>query len=168
MKLNAGSNKLFPTDVTLDTIDIKQEYIDSALQSEVHPDLRSEVINIWDNYISTTLPGKSLSDWGYKTEEWVNIYHRNEMEYHTHSGAQISTVVYIESPSCGGEITFYDPRGFAARGYDMNFRPLFNPIAHTPSQGDVVTFPSFVYHSVRPVEGLRISIAFDLFLFEDD
>lgn len=168
MKLNVGLNNLYPTQVTLDQIKIKQEHIDESLQGKVHPELREKVIETWDNYIKTVLPGKSLSDWQYKTQEWVNIYHRNEMEYHTHNGAHLSTVVYVENQDVGGEITFYDPRSFAARGYDMSFRPLFQPISHMPESGDIVTFPAFIYHAVRPAEGLRISIAFDLFLFNDD
>ena len=167
MRLNAGLNNLFPTQVTLSQINIRQEHIDEALQGNVHPDIKEAVVDAWDNYL-TTVVGKPLSDWKYKTQEWVNIYHRNEMEYHTHNGAHISTVVYIENQDIGGEITFYDPRNFAARGYDMSFRHLFDSITHMPKSGDVVTFPAFIYHAVRPAEGLRISAAFDLFLFNDD
>jgi hypothetical protein len=165
MSLNAGLNNLYPTQIQLEKIPVKQEYINSALQQEVCPELRKMVVEGWDKYIQSILPGKKLSDWKFESQEWINIYRSEEMEYHTHSGSQLSTVVYLENDGEGGEITFYDPRGFAARGYDLSFRPLFNPTDYMPDTGDILTFPSYMYHSVRPAKGLRISVVFDLFLY---
>lgn len=168
MTLNVGLNNLYPTDVMLSKIDIKQEYIDQSIMSVIHPELNQTVVDIFDNYIRSTLPNETINSWDYEIQGWVNRYHLNEMEYHTHSGAALSTVVYLINDAEGGEITFYDPRHFAARGYDMKFRPLFDPTSHKPLAGDVVTFPSYLYHAVRPTKGLRISAAFDLYLSDKE
>lgn len=166
--LNAGKNSLYCTTVQLEKINIRQEYIDDALLNVVHPDLEAEVTQIFDKYIQTILPEHQLSDWKYKIDSWVNRFNQSEMEYHTHNGAMISTVVYLMNNADGGEITFYDPKHFAARGYDMKFRKLFDPITYRPVAGEVLTFPSYLYHATRPARGLRISIPFDLYLFNEN
>jgi uncharacterized protein (TIGR02466 family) len=163
MKLNAGLNNLYPTTVSLDNITVIQEYIDLAITLEIHSDLYKLATSIFDNYIQATLP-ETIDSWDYKIDGWINCYQQNEMEYHTHSGAALSTVIYLMNDADGGEITFYDPRHFAARGYDMRFRPLFDPISYKPKTGEVITFPSYLYHAVKPTKGFRISAAFDLYL----
>lgn len=164
--LNVGRNDLYPTTVRLDKIEVKQEYIDTAASLEVHPKLYAEVVKYFDTYVSTVLPDQRLSSWSYKIDGWINQYQQNEMEYHTHSGAAVSTVVYLMNDAEGGEITFYDPRHFAARGYDMKWRPLFNSTTYKPQTGEVLTFPSYLYHAVKPTKGFRISAAFDLYLYD--
>lgn len=168
MMLNLGTNNLYSTPIYLDNFVVKQEYVDSAMLKEIHSDLNELVLGFFDKYIQSILPNEDINSWKYKMESWINTFHLNEMEYHTHNGASLSAVVYVLNEAEGGEITFYDPRSFAARGYDMKFRPLFDPISYKPKAGDIVIFPSFLYHSVKPTKGLRISIPFDLFLFDDD
>lgn len=166
MMLNAGLNQLYPTTVNLETIEITQQYVDEAITLAIHPELNQKAIEIFDSYIRSILPNETLDSWGYKIDGWVNCYQQNEMEYHTHSGAALSTVMYLMNDAEGGEITFYDPRHFAARGYDMKFRPLFDPITYKPQTGEVITFPSYLYHAVKPTKGFRISVAFDLYLYD--
>jgi len=167
MMLNAGKNNLYCTTVQLEKIDIRQEYIDAALLDTVHPDLTDDITELFDKYIQEILPEYSLSNWKYKIDSWINQFNQSEMEYHTHNGAMLSAVVYLINDADGGEITFYDPRHFAARGYDTKFRSLFDPITYKPASGEVLTFPSYLYHATRPTRGLRISVPFDLYLFNE-
>lgn len=167
MSLNAGKNNLYPTTVQLEKIEIHQEYIDAALLNTVHPDLTHEVTQSFNRYIQTILPEYRLSDWKYKINSWINRFNQSSMDYHTHHGAMISSVVYLINEGDGGEITFYDPKHFAARGYDLKFRSLFDPIVYSPLAGEILTFPSYLYHSVKSTDGLRISIPFDLYLFNE-
>jgi len=166
MKLNAGLNRLWSTPCKLDNIQIKDEYLNSALTNEVHSELLSQVESVFDDYLKESL-NLGLNNWKHKIQSWVNLYENNGMEYHTHHGSQISAVYYLMNEG-GGEITFHDPRHFAARGYDMKFRKLFEPLVHNPMAGEIIVFPSYLYHTVRPAKGKRISIPFDLFLFDDD
>lgn len=130
----------------------------------------SVVIPSFNSFLRNTL-GKELSDWrgGYRVHGWVagkgNDYTIN---YHNHSGAQLSAVFYImcEEYNSGGEISFTDPRQNANRGYDSNFSEWFKHIRFTPESGDIVVFPSFLYHFVSTYQGnIRLAIPVDLFLF---
>ena len=73
-----------------------------------------------------------------------------------------------KNPESGGEIVFYDPRPHVARGYDMKFRKTTDPTYHAPKTGDLLIFPSYLYHSVRPATHTRVSCALDLYLYNDD
>jgi hypothetical protein len=123
----------------------------------------------FDNYLKSTL-GKSISDWGaYKFKSWLikgsNSYNVN---YHNHSGSQITSVFYIlvDELGSGGNVTFTDPRQNSNRGYDSSFLPWFDPLTIIPKTGDYVIFPSFLYHFVSTYGGdIRIAIAVDLFLY---
>lgn len=87
--------------------------------------------------------------------------------YHNHSGAILSSVFYIccEEKDMGGEIIFHDPRTNANRGYMKNFKHLFNPVEFVPQTGDILVFPSFLYHHVNTYfSKLRFAIPVDMFL----
>lgn len=89
------------------------------------------------------------------------------LSYHNHSGASLSSVFYIccEEKDKGGEIVFHDPRSNANRGYDQMFKSLFAPIEHTPMTGDIIVFPSYLYHHVNTYfSKLRIAIPVDMFI----
>jgi hypothetical protein len=91
------------------------------------------------------------------------------MPYHNHKGSSISAVFYpffIEQ-NIGGEIVLHDPRSNANRGYIKNFSKLFEPVSITPSTGDVLIFPSFLYHHVNPYKSSnRMAIAVDYFFID--
>lgn len=87
--------------------------------------------------------------------------------YHNHSGAALSSVFYIccEEKDAGGEIIFHDPRTNANRGYIENFNHLFKPVEFVPQTGDILVFPSFLYHQVNTYfSKLRLAIPVDMFL----
>jgi len=66
----------------------------------------------------------------------------------------------------GGEIIFTDPRQNANRGYDNCFQEWFKPLKITPTCGDIVVFPSYLYHYVTTYQSnIRIALPVDLFLF---
>jgi hypothetical protein len=89
------------------------------------------------------------------------------LNYHNHRGAQISAVFYLlcEDHNKGGNIAFTDPRQNANRGYDENFTPWFNDEILKVKSGDIVVFPSFLYHFVSTYRGsMRLAMPVDLFL----
>ena len=159
---------LWPTTVYKSKFDINDEMISSAMQKEISKTIYELAEKQFDAYLKEVI-GLSLYDYkGYKLDSWINRYENTDMEYHTHNGSHLSAVFYLVVEGDGGEITFYDPRFFAARGYDMNFRKLHSNFVLKPSSGDLVIFPSFLYHSVKVSKGFKISIPVDLFLFNDN
>lgn len=116
----------------------------------------------------------------WKTNAWANVNRRGHgNEFHTHPGAFWSGTYYVDDggigddPALGGEFEMQDPRGVAPAMY----APLlaFNlpggqsvgaaELIH-PQAGQIVLFPSWLSHAVRPYEGTRerISIAFNFSL----
>ena len=115
-------------------------------------------------------------DW--RMNAWANVNrsgHGNE--FHTHPGCYWSGTYYVDDggigadPSLGGEFEIQDPRGIAPAMY----RPDLAPAAPgclsigaseviSPRAGNMVMFPSWLSHAVRPYTGggTRISIAFNL------
>ena len=167
MTLNWGTNFLFPTLVTKSNIEITDNIVHQAMGfNEITDDLYEQVLEGFDHHLEQSLD-KTTADWDhYKISSWINKYDKSHvgMEMHTHAGPHLSAIAIIES-GLGGEIVFQDPRNFASRGYDMKFRPLFDSLVYQPEQGDLLVFPSFLYHGVRPVNQLRVSGAFDMYLY---
>lgn len=114
----------------------------------------------------------------WRMNAWANINrsgHGNE--FHTHPGCYWSGTYYVDDggvsadPSLGGEFEIQDPRGIAPAMY----RPDLVPAAPgclsmgaseliSPAAGNMIMFPSWLSHAVRPYTGTgtRISIAFNL------
>ena len=113
----------------------------------------------------------------WKTNAWANVNRRNHgNEFHTHPGAYWSGTYYVddggvtEDPALGGEFEIQDPRGVAPAMY----APLLgfalpggqsagaSELIH-PKSGQLVLFPSWLLHAVRPYRGdrERISVAFN-------
>jgi uncharacterized protein (TIGR02466 family) len=116
----------------------------------------------------------------WKTNAWANINrHGHGNEFHTHPGCYWSGTYYVddggigEDASLGGEFEIQDPRGVAPAMY----APLLgfalpggqsagaSELIH-PRSGQIVLFPSWLVHAVRPYRGERerISIAFNFSL----
>ena len=115
-------------------------------------------------------------DW--RMNAWANVNRQSHgNEFHTHPGCVWSAVYYVDDggiaddPSLGGQLEFQDPRGVAP----AMFRPDLVPNVPggtssgaselvSPAAGNMLMFPSWVSHAVRPYtgDGLRISIAINL------
>ena len=113
---------------------------------------------------------KDISDWtGHKMHGWIAGYSNGySLNHHNHRGSQLSAVFYLmcDSQDKGGQITFTDPRQNANRGYDTPFQEWFKPLEIMPTNGDLVVFPSYLYHYVTTYQSsIRIALPVDLFLF---
>ena len=113
----------------------------------------------------------------WKTNAWANVNrHSHGNEFHTHPGAYWSGTYYVDDGgigddhALGGEFEMQDPRGVAPAMY----APLLGfavPGGQSggaseliyPKSGQLVLFPSWLLHAVRPYRGdrERISVAFN-------
>ena len=88
------------------------------------------------------------------------------MRSHNHANSVVSFVFYFQAEE-GGDLILHDPRTNANRGYRAEFQEAFGlkDIEWTPKSGDIVMFPSFLYHSVLKNRGTknRIAVAFVFF-----
>lgn len=138
-------------------------------QSEEIKRFKSEVVlPAFDTFLQETL-GKKIEDWkSYDMHGWITGTGKDySLNFHNHRGAQLSAVFYLlcEEQDRGGVITFTDPRMNANRGYDEAFVPWFEPKVLIPKSGDIVVFPSFLYHFVTTYQSnIRIAVPVDLFL----
>lgn len=126
------------------------------------------VVPSFNNFLKNSL-GKCITEWGggYRLHGWTVSYNADtSMDLHNHRGSQLSAIFYLMCGNAGGVVRFTDPRFNANRGYDPSFVEWFQPIDYAPSSGDIVVFPSFVYHSVSTYrDNVRIAIPVDLFLY---
>jgi uncharacterized protein (TIGR02466 family) len=113
----------------------------------------------------------------WKTNAWANINRKGHgNEFHTHPGCYWSGTYYVDDggigadPALGGAFEMQDPRGVAPAMYAPAL--AFNvPGGHSvggseliqPKTGQIVLFPSWLAHAVRPYHGaqMRISVAFN-------
>jgi hypothetical protein len=92
------------------------------------------------------------------------------MAPHNHSGAHFVSVFYIYSDEmCGGDIVLQDPRVNANRGYLPKHLEGFQDIRYSPKTGDVLIFPAYLYHYVKPNTcKMRIAVPVDLYVADHD
>ena len=111
------------------------------------------------------------------TNAWANINRRSHgNEFHTHPGAYWSGTYYVDDGgigddhALGGEFEMQDPRGVAPAMYAplLGFAVPGGQSAGAseliyPKSGQLVLFPSWLLHAVRPYRGdrERISVAFN-------
>jgi uncharacterized protein (TIGR02466 family) len=121
-------------------------------------------------------------DLRWRMNAWANVNRQGQgNEFHTHPGAYWSATYYVrdgqsgggagDNPDVGGEFEIQDPRGIApamlapmlafrtAGGQSVGANEIIAPRA-----GNLVMFPSWLSHGVRPYHGqdVRISIALNL------
>ncbi|MGH6903051.1 MAG: TIGR02466 family protein [Geminicoccaceae bacterium] len=113
----------------------------------------------------------------WKTNAWANVNRRSHgNEFHTHPGAYWSGTYYVDDGgigadhALGGEFEMQDPRGVAPAMYAplLGFAVPGGQSAGAsellyPKSGQLVLFPSWLLHAVRPYRGdrERISVAFN-------
>lgn len=153
-----------PTDVNKinilsDKSTVVKEFIDTVIKPS------------FELFLNQSL-GLGFADWaGYRFNGWLTGSGKKySMSHHNHAGSQVSAVFYLLADDIdqGGIIRFTDPRQNANRGYDAKFSPWFAPIEIKPRSGDVVVFPSYLYHYVETYQSnLRLALPVDCFLFAD-
>lgn len=135
--------------------------------SDIIKSFRDSIYTYLSDYILTTSNVNSKK-YNIRLKGWVTGNTRGySMIEHNHSGAQFSMVYYplCETENVGGEIHFTDPRTNANRGFPPEFHPLYTPIQIQPKSGDLIIFPSFLYHYVSAYhQQNRIAIPIDIFL----
>lgn len=89
--------------------------------------------------------------------------------FHNHRGAFLSGVFYVNVDEYSGDLIFHDPRFNAVRSTPLECAKAFEPIIVQPKNGDVVVFPSFVYHetNISFSDVPRILIPFDVYISSD-
>ena len=119
----------------------------------------------------------------WRANSWANVNRRGHgNEFHTHPGSFWSGVYYVDSgysdgggadSALGGELEVADPRGPAPAMYRPELVPALTgaessgaSVLIRPVAGQVILFPAWLSHAVRPYlgDGVRISVAFNLSL----
>ena len=193
--MKEGLNHYWSTDILKDTIkDINllnktTEYLIANCSDANKQSDQSIVLNLFDdknlddfknkivlpsfnNYLNSSL-NFDISSCKYKLKACITGWGTGySMAKHNHSGSQISAVFYLmaEEKTSGGALIMQDPRFNANRGYEKDrFKNWFSSLHFTPQTGDIIIFPSFVYHSVDIYYGkLRLAMPVDLFLYKDE
>lgn len=131
-------------------------------------DHTEEILQPLKHYIQQQVKAFSLKAFGTSDNLRVKCHATNHSSIvmHEHSGAVISGVFYLHIPN--GELRLFDPRMNAERGYPGKYKNYFEPMFVTPKSGDIVMFPSFVWHDVRTENPQqRIIMPFDVYVDED-
>ena len=191
-----GLNTLFPTPVLLDKIN-NTELLDAVIQDllatidfaappsdfqkydvllEGSPIIQefknTVVIPTFEKYLNQVCNISLANYSSYWMKSWITgTGYDYSIPVHNHSGASLSAVFYLmcEEQDKGGELMMIDPRPNANRGYDVNFKPLFEPQGLLPQTGDIVVLPSFLYHHSTIFKGkLRLAMPVDLFMSIDN
>ena len=86
---------------------------------------------------------------------------------HNHANAYLSSAYYVRHPEKSGSIKFFDPREQKNIRYPKikNYTDISAVITEiTPKEGDLLIFPSYLYHSVGEnlSEDDRIIVSFNI------
>ena len=136
---------------------------DNILDDPKLGELKRFIVSSFENYLSRY--DINLKNKDYDLRAWITGYGTNyAMPKHNHSGSHLSAVFYLLcEEKNGGNIVLHDPRTNANRGYVDDFQSMFDKVRFTPSSGDVLIFPSFLYHNVETFNGkMRLAMPVDL------
>lgn len=135
-----------------------EEHVFSKLKQRISTYLQTLNLNILKvNYINL----------------WCNINYKNSYNViHNHGDNEFAIIYYVKCPKKSGELVLRDPRtGFIGKwgtDYAKNIHSLYNQdmiIELDIKDGDLIIFPGFLDHYVKPSasNNKRISIALDCF-----
>lgn len=113
----------------------------------------------------------NIVDAEYRLEPFYLLHQKGgHVNYHNHTGSSLTGILYVNVPS--GGLTLYDPRTNANRGMmsAMLNSGAFSPIELRPERGDLIIFPSYVFHQGTPnySNEPRIVLPFDVVPDEND
>jgi len=129
--------------------------------------LKTDITNILNEYYSSVYSPRSNVTL-YITTSWCNVSYNNDFHHnHVHHNSILSGVLYLEADG-NDSITFtrnlQDKLTLLTYPQEEN---VFNNFSCDVEikKGDLVLFPSTLYHSVKPLkrEGPRISLSFNTF-----
>ena len=83
---------------------------------------------------------------------WAIINKKNSYNVkHNHQNCYLSSAYYIKKPENSGDITFYDPKEVKTYRFpevERNTSYSAESITVKPKEGDLLIFPSYLYHDV--------------------
>tara|TARA_B100002051_G_C16696121_1_gene618252 strand:+ start:935 stop:1540 length:606 start_codon:yes stop_codon:yes gene_type:complete len=99
---------------------------------------------------------------------WAIINNKNSYNVkHNHQNCYLSSAYYVKKPKDSGEITFFDPK--EAKTYrfpeiEKNTDFSVEKITIKPEEGELLIFPSYLYHEVSEnlVNEDRIVVSFNV------
>ena len=126
------------------------------------------VLPAYEKYLSTVLK-MSLIEFNYTVKGWPTIPSTGYANpTHNHPEASFSAIFYLmtEELNVGGDLCLLDPRSNANRAYTSKLRSsMFLTTSYTPISGDIIIFPSYMFHYTTPFKGnVRLAVATDLYL----
>lgn len=191
MNIENGLNLLYPTPLYKTTMDeeLRQEMVDwymttPDVHSELHDDYElvrnnifireDEIISRFKNHVNKKFQeffehalGDNMDGYEHYYVGWITRSSGyGSMPTHNHSGAHFVSVFYLYSDANDtSNIVLQDPRFNANRGYLPKHQEYFANIEFTPSSGDVIIFPAYLYHYVKPSNSsLRIACPVDVYI----
>lgn len=107
----------------------------------------------------------NLESVNYKLEMFYLLHSQGRhVKYHNHKGSTLTGVLYVNTPS--GNLTLLDPRVNANRHVLKQVLDTghFDPVEIAPTAGELIIFPSYVYHFGTPnmSPAPRIVLVFDV------
>jgi transposase len=167
--MELGINNLWPTEVLYERFTNFKEL--ENLQNYILSDYFSSSVNLtnsdknclfdFNNEITDNIDN-------YKLKSWIRgIKDKNSfLPYHNHHNSLLTSLFYIliDENDNNGQLIAFDPRVNANRGYfTESFKNKFKNVEFSPKTGDILIFPSFLYHHVeKNNNSTRILIAVDL------
>jgi uncharacterized protein (TIGR02466 family) len=140
------------------------------LDSDIIKDFKNDVVEpAFKKYITEIFSADLKKDFSsYELRSWMSKCAKGYgVSLHNHSGSHLTGTFYLmaEEVDSGGRIEFLDPRTNANRGYPNNLRNHFTEAVHLPKTGDILIFPSFLYHHVHTYySNSRFCLSVDLTL----
>jgi len=99
---------------------------------------------------------------------WAIINKKNSFNImHNHQNCYLSAAYYVKKPERSGDISFFDPVEPKTYRYPEKEKGTFHSnqvVTLRPEEGNLLIFPSYLYHSVEPnlSDEDRIVISFNI------
>lgn len=130
--------------------------------------LREHVLEAIRQSMGRIGTGMNPEDYRLSLNGWMNLNPTHGYNSpHLHPGNQWSGVYYVSQPEIeegdSGKIEFIDPRGDIQLMRILKSNVFNNKIRFRPDPGDLIVFPSYLWHWVHPNESdeERMSIAWN-------